>query len=75
MSLNVVVTNPINVTLPKLPHWLCKHPKARVLDEKNMMYECLRCCPYGPVKIIPDEHTELRRRQALGKISNNDCVP
>ena len=67
MSLNVVVINPINVTLPKPPHWLCKHPKARVLDEKNMMYECLLCCPYGPVKVIPDKYTELRRIQALAQ--------
>ena len=69
MSLNVVVINPINVALPKLPHWLCKHPKAKILDEKNMIYECVICCAYGSVKVIADENTEIRRKQALGSNS------
>ena len=65
MSLNVVVINPINVTSPKPPHWICKHPKARVIDEKNMIYECLLCCQYGTVKVIANEQTEERREKNL----------
>ena len=62
-SRTAVIVNPMCILGPvdnSRPSWMCKHPYAKVLDAKEMMYNCIVCCKHGSVKIIADELTPIR---------------
>ena len=45
MNHTVIQMNPLNGLVSKdvRPKWMCKHPRAELLDRRNMLYKCNEC--------------------------------
>jgi hypothetical protein len=54
--MHTIIVNPLNGLISKevRPRWMCKHPRAELLDKKEMMYMCRDCNSSNHlVKVIP----------------------
>ena len=51
----IITVNPLNNIVSREPRlsWLCKHPNAVVIDNKNLLYYCYICLSTAHVKVIP----------------------
>ena len=51
-----ITVNPLNGLVSQFirPKWMCKHPRAELIDRKRMVYVCEVCNPSkGGIKVIP----------------------
>lgn len=54
--MHTIIVNPLNGFISKgvRPDWMCKHPRAELLDKRNMIYACKDCnSSNGIVRVLP----------------------
>jgi hypothetical protein len=61
----IIVVNPVHTILSRKPNpkWACKHIGITILDKANMIYQCIQCCPYGTVKVLPPKQQQQQKQQ------------
>jgi hypothetical protein len=58
--MHTITVNPLNGLISKevRPRWMCKHPRAELIDRKEMIYMCRECNSSNHiVKVIPTVRT------------------
>jgi hypothetical protein len=58
--MHTIIVNPLNGLISKevRPKWMCKHPRAELLDRKEMIYMCRECNSSNHiVKVVPTVRT------------------
>ena len=56
MEEQLIIANPLNGLVAReiRPKWMCKHPRAELLDRKRMVFLCDVCNPNkGAIRVIP----------------------